>query len=242
MRRATLHAPALACLLASVSSCAGFAAARGRNAAAARPAERRLRRHLAGRRLYRQYSPLRRPRDVELDNDGNGLLLHFPQRLFVTHDDGASWAPIASPGIGARNLLRDSADRFFLEGPDVACNYGVAGRGNDPINCVDWKQAATYCQVQDKRLSLGPPIMHCVNFNATDVKSREEGPATLSRSIRVSPEASYAPVKCGTRAALSEQLGISPNTVKAHIHEIIARMGVSSLEEVVAPIRAVALG
>jgi len=32
------------------------------------------------------------------------------------------------------------------------CNYGVSGRGNHPVNCVDWGQAATYCHAQGKRL------------------------------------------------------------------------------------------
>jgi hypothetical protein len=32
------------------------------------------------------------------------------------------------------------------------CNYGVSGRGNHPINCVDWGQAATFCHEQGKRL------------------------------------------------------------------------------------------
>ena len=32
--------------------------------------------------------------------------------------------------------------------PDTACNHGVAGRGNHPMNCVDWAQSAAYCQSQ----------------------------------------------------------------------------------------------
>jgi formylglycine-generating enzyme len=32
------------------------------------------------------------------------------------------------------------------------CNWGVADRGNHPINCVDWAQAAAYCAWVDKRL------------------------------------------------------------------------------------------
>lgn len=33
-----------------------------------------------------------------------------------------------------------------------AATFGVAGKGEHPINCVDWNQASTYCQVQGKRL------------------------------------------------------------------------------------------
>lgn len=38
--------------------------------------------------------------------------------------------------------------------PDTTtnCNWGVADRGNHPINCVDWAQAAAYCAWVDKRL------------------------------------------------------------------------------------------
>jgi hypothetical protein len=57
-----------------------------------------------------------RAASAELDSEGNGLVLHYPQRLFVTHDDGATWAPIASPGIGARSVLRDGAGQLWLIG------------------------------------------------------------------------------------------------------------------------------
>ena len=32
------------------------------------------------------------------------------------------------------------------------CNYGVSGKGNHPMNCLDWNQATTYCHAQGKRL------------------------------------------------------------------------------------------
>ncbi len=32
------------------------------------------------------------------------------------------------------------------------CNWGVSGRGDHPINCVDWNQANTYCQWRGKEL------------------------------------------------------------------------------------------
>ncbi len=32
------------------------------------------------------------------------------------------------------------------------CNYGAPGKGNHPMNCVDWSQSARYCEVQHKRL------------------------------------------------------------------------------------------
>ena len=53
---------------------------------------------------------------VALDGSGNGVLVHLPQRLFVTHDDGATWAPLASPPHGAASVLRDGANRVFAFG------------------------------------------------------------------------------------------------------------------------------
>jgi hypothetical protein len=64
-----------------------------------------------------QGKPYGRAASIELDPQGNGLLLHFPQKVFVTHDDGATWAPIATPGIGARSIQRDGDDRLWLVGP-----------------------------------------------------------------------------------------------------------------------------
>lgn len=32
------------------------------------------------------------------------------------------------------------------------CNYGKPGRDRQPMNCVDWKQAASYCAAQGARL------------------------------------------------------------------------------------------
>jgi formylglycine-generating enzyme required for sulfatase activity len=32
------------------------------------------------------------------------------------------------------------------------CNYGKAGRGNHPMNCVDWGQSATFCNADGSRL------------------------------------------------------------------------------------------
>jgi hypothetical protein len=62
--------------------------------------------------------PFGRPRSVELDPQGHGLLLHFPQRVYITHDDGATWSELASPSIGAWKIVRDGADRLWLGGWD----------------------------------------------------------------------------------------------------------------------------
>lgn len=47
---------------------------------------------------------------------GEALVLLYPQRVLLSTDDGATWAPIATPGIGARTVLRDGKDDLFLAG------------------------------------------------------------------------------------------------------------------------------
>lgn len=32
------------------------------------------------------------------------------------------------------------------------CNYDASGRDDHPVNCIDWKQAAAYCETQQGRL------------------------------------------------------------------------------------------
>jgi formylglycine-generating enzyme len=36
--------------------------------------------------------------------------------------------------------------------PDEHCNFGVARKGNHPMNCVDWAQSVSYCKSVNKRL------------------------------------------------------------------------------------------
>jgi formylglycine-generating enzyme required for sulfatase activity len=36
--------------------------------------------------------------------------------------------------------------------PTHSCNYGREGRGEHPINCVDWEQAAKFCEAEGARL------------------------------------------------------------------------------------------
>jgi len=54
--------------------------------------------------------------NVALDSQGKGLLMVLPQRAFVTSDDGATWSPIPTPGIGGSRIERDGEDRIFLSG------------------------------------------------------------------------------------------------------------------------------
>ncbi len=61
--------------------------------------------------------PYGKPAELAMDSKGNGIILHMPQRLFVTHDDGATWAQLPPiHGLGARWAYHDGADRLFVVG------------------------------------------------------------------------------------------------------------------------------
>lgn len=47
---------------------------------------------------------------------GEALLLVHPQRVFLSIDDGASFTPLATPGIGAAGLARDADNDLYLTG------------------------------------------------------------------------------------------------------------------------------
>jgi hypothetical protein len=50
----------------------------------------------------------------DFDHAGNGILVHVPQRIFATHDDGATWKPIASPALGMIDAEDDAKSMTFL--------------------------------------------------------------------------------------------------------------------------------
>jgi formylglycine-generating enzyme required for sulfatase activity len=54
-----------------------------------------------------------------------------------------------------RRCSTENVKTVFWDGKDQgesACNYGVDGRGQHPMNCVDWMTADTYCRARGKRL------------------------------------------------------------------------------------------
>lgn len=61
-----------------------------------------------------------RPGDMTIalaaNRRGEAMVLIHPQRVFLSTDDGATWSPIQTPGIGARDLQRDGNDDLFLRG------------------------------------------------------------------------------------------------------------------------------
>jgi photosystem II stability/assembly factor-like uncharacterized protein len=57
---------------------------------------------------------------VALGEAGAGLALFAPQRLYATGDDGATWQPLATPGIGAADVVRDVNGDVVLAGLEAA--------------------------------------------------------------------------------------------------------------------------
>lgn len=54
--------------------------------------------------------------DVAANARGEVMVLLHPQRVLLSTDDGATFNPLATPGIGARGLRRDGKDDLILEG------------------------------------------------------------------------------------------------------------------------------
>jgi formylglycine-generating enzyme required for sulfatase activity len=61
-----------------------------------------------------------------------------------------SYAACVRSGLCSADHLRE----WDPAKPTMGCdgNYGVSGKGNHPMNCVDRNQAARYCEAQCKRL------------------------------------------------------------------------------------------
>jgi len=60
--------------------------------------------------------PFGHPSTIAMDHTGHGILVHIPQRVYVTSDEGATWAPIASPASGARYAINDGERHIFVLG------------------------------------------------------------------------------------------------------------------------------
>ncbi|HEY2365950.1 MAG TPA: hypothetical protein VGH87_06170, partial [Polyangiaceae bacterium] len=55
---------------------------------------------------------------MDLGHDGNGVIVHVPQRIFVTHDDGATWKPGKASALGAVAFRDDASGSFYTIGFD----------------------------------------------------------------------------------------------------------------------------
>ena len=92
---------------------------------------------------------------------GSGMKL-IPAGTFTMGDDSdtskAAQVTVAGFCMGTSEVTTSGYATCVQTGKCTAantsgsCNAGVAGRGNHPINCVDWKQATAYCEAQGQRL------------------------------------------------------------------------------------------
>jgi formylglycine-generating enzyme required for sulfatase activity len=59
-------------------------------------------------------------------------------------------ACVSARRCSAEHLREVAFDASFRPSDD--CNYGVVGREDHPVNCVDWTQASAFCAAQNARL------------------------------------------------------------------------------------------
>jgi hypothetical protein len=151
--------------------------------------------------------PYGRPAAVALDSKGNGVLVHFPQRLYVTHDDGATWAPLGSLHIGARTVERDADDHVFVTG------YGGAHarlEGDALVATAD----------SPKPISIAPVAAH------DDVEGRHRTLITGARFVELAEVSEHGKVRAieVASAPLGAKIGApAPST------DLVGRSGLSRL-------------
>ena len=57
---------------------------------------------------------------VAMNDGGLGIALAAPQRVWATDDDGATWKPLSTPGVGARRVVHDVNGDLMLEGIEAS--------------------------------------------------------------------------------------------------------------------------
>ncbi len=90
-------------------------------------------------------------------------MVYVPGGTFMMGALYASAQPIHQQTVAAfyldiTEVTVDSYQKCVTDGncadltPTFPCNWKIAGKGNHPINCVNWNQADNYCNKNQKRL------------------------------------------------------------------------------------------
>ncbi len=82
-----------------------------------------------------------------------GTFARSPERTVTVQPACMDTVPVTADAYAeCVRTGRCGTDKLREYAADPLCNYGVAGRGNHPMNCVEWTQAARYCEAQAERL------------------------------------------------------------------------------------------
>ena len=115
-------------------------------------------RYEAGRGCMAGAAVQRAPSAVPRCSDG---MVGLPGGAFVANGAASPVAPFCLDAVEVTvDAYKACVAARKCNANDLACegdvakysNYGVAGRGNHPMNCVSWEQAVAFCAAQGKRL------------------------------------------------------------------------------------------
>jgi hypothetical protein len=170
-----------------------------------------------------------RPGDVAVsmsaNQKGEALVLLHPQRLLLSTDDGASFKPIESPGIGAIGIRRDAAGELFLIGASydklAKLSGGKLDVGGTPVAFLERmpKDAAPPKKGQShvtRRYLAGDRLVTITDINESGPNKKiVAGVSTLGTEPATPSVLEAAASKYGTRVFVSGH----ENNVVVAIHD-----------------------